>query len=260
MELKRIAVLGQVFGEVTEQRGFSQVKELQSWAKAIPQHQMAVDAFLEVLAIAHTVMIATNNKGDQCFEAESPDEGALVEGAQQLGWTYVHRSGDAITVELAPSTSRRYAVLAVNSFNSTRTRGGAAVNRRKRMSTVARAPDGRLWLWVKGADNVMIARAAAVPGWINESLSNFSKDGLRSEGRPWTGRYRTLVLGRRALDPAEAEKWLKAFEAAQCSLEDREDRLEEPNTRRNDIAVLTGEENLEESLQEIRLQHLKAKD
>lgn len=44
--------------------------------------------------------------------------------------TYVHRSGDAITVELAPSTSRRYAVLAVNSFNSTRTRGGAAVNRR----------------------------------------------------------------------------------------------------------------------------------
>ncbi|CAK9018579.1 unnamed protein product [Durusdinium trenchii] len=297
MELKRIAVLGQVFGEVTEQRGFSQVKELQSWAKAIPQHQMAVDAFLEVLAIAHTVMIATNNKGDQCFEAESPDEGALVEGAQQLGWTYVHRSGDAITVELAPSTSRRYAVLAVNSFNSTR----------KRMSTVARAPDGRLWLWVKGADNVMIARAAAVPGWINESLSNFSKDGLR-----------TLVLGRRALDPAEAEKWLKAFEAAQCSLEDREDRLEElaeqievnlellgvtgiedklqvgvPDTieklreagiqlwvltgdkletARNigfstrllstsmDIAVLTGEENLEESLQEIRLQHLKAKE
>ena len=29
------------------------------------------------------------------------------------------------------------------------------------------------------------------------------------------GATRTLVLGRRALDPAEAEKWLKAFEAAQ---------------------------------------------
>lgn len=36
-----------------------------------------------------------------------------------------------------------YQILAVNSFNSTR----------KRMSTVARAPDGRVWLWVKGADN-----------------------------------------------------------------------------------------------------------
>lgn len=32
------------------------------------------------------VMIATNKKGEECFEAESPDEGALVEGAQQLGW------------------------------------------------------------------------------------------------------------------------------------------------------------------------------
>lgn len=295
MELKRVAILGKVFGEVTEERGFSEVKELHCWCQANVHQRLAADAFLEVLAVAHTVMIATNNKGEQYFEAESPDEGALVEGAEQLGWRFCHRTAESIVVNVH-GQNQVYQILAVNSFNSTR----------KRMSTVARAPDGRVWLWVKGADNVMIARASSVPEWIDQNLSHFSEDGLR-----------TLVLGRRLLGPDEAERWLKDFDAAQCSLDDRDSRLEEVaekietglellgitgiedklqvgvpdaieklreagiqlwvltgdklETARNigfstkllsaamDIGVLTGE-NLKASLEEIRIQHEKAKE
>lgn len=161
----------EVFGEVTEQRGFSQAAELFLWCKSHVQHRLAADAFLEVLAVAHTVMIATNNKGEQYFEAESPDEGALVEGAEQLGWRFCHRTADSIILNVQ-GQNQTYQILAVNSFNSTR----------KRMSTVARAPDGRVWLWVKGADNVMIARATSVPEWIHQSLNRFSEDGLRTGG------------------------------------------------------------------------------
>eukprot|EP00438_Fugacium_kawagutii_P035118 Skav218758 [mRNA] locus=scaffold1372:94796:116532:- [translate_table: standard] len=260
------------------------------------QHRLAADAFLEVLAVAHTVMIATNNKGEQYFEAESPDEGALVEGAEQLGWRFCHRTAESIILNVQ-GQNQTYQILAVNSFNSTR----------KRMSTVARAPDGRVWLWVKGADNVMMARATSVPEWIHRNLNRFSEDGLR-----------TLVLGRRLLSPSEVDPWLRDYDQAQFC-EDRDSRLEDMaeriekdlellgitgiedklqsgvpdtivklqeagvqlwvltgdklETARNigfstrllssamDIGVLTGEDgSLETSLEEVRLQHLKAKE
>ena len=55
---------------------------------------------------------------------------------------FCHRSAESIVLSVH-GQNQAYQILAVNSFNSTR----------KRMSTVARAPDGRVWLWVKGADN-----------------------------------------------------------------------------------------------------------
>lgn len=64
------------------------------------------------------------------YEAESPDEGALVEAARGLGWSFVGRAGESLSVEGAGD----YRILAVNAFTSAR----------KRMSAVVRAPSGEV--------------------------------------------------------------------------------------------------------------------
>lgn len=47
-----------------------------------------IDAFLEALAVSHTVMATTNAQGTMTYEAESPDEFALVSAAADLGWAF----------------------------------------------------------------------------------------------------------------------------------------------------------------------------
>ncbi|CAJ1432169.1 unnamed protein product [Effrenium voratum] len=226
MELKRVAIAGEVFGQVTEQRGFTDCEAVNRWRQD-PYGQRNVDAFCEVLSVAHTVMIATDAKGVRKFEAESPDEGALVDGARQLGWSFTDRSMDSLTVEVA-GAPRSYKILGVNAFNS----------KRKRMSTLVQGPDGVPWLLVKGADNVMIERAGQVPGWVHQYLTEFSKNGLR-----------TLVLGRRRLDPTEMYQWVKEYEAAQCSLDDRDGKLEAVAERVELGLELLGVTGIEDKLQ-----------
>eukprot|EP00931_Biecheleriopsis_adriatica_P049981 TRINITY_DN28922_c0_g1_i1.p1 TRINITY_DN28922_c0_g1~~TRINITY_DN28922_c0_g1_i1.p1 ORF type:complete len:1537 (-),score=281.76 TRINITY_DN28922_c0_g1_i1:177-4787(-) len=212
MELKRISVAGKVFGTVDEARGFSGAQDLASWQKSSAQARRSAEAFLELLAVAHTVMITSDSRGAKRFEAESPDEEALVKAASELGWSFQSRSGDLIHVQVGlPGESgdsgnrSSYRVLALNSFNSTR----------KRMSLVVQAPDGQHWLLAKGADNVMMDRAAHVPDWLPLGLNEFAKEGLR-----------TLVLGRRQLQQAEVHSWQQDYEAAQNSLEDRGAQLD----------------------------------
>lgn len=70
------------------------------------------------------------------------------------------------------------------------------------MSMVFRAPDGQHVLLIKGADNVIMDRAAA--GLHNDTLVHhlvdFAKLGLR-----------TLVLAQRYLPPHEVERWLVEY-------------------------------------------------
>ena len=67
---------------------------------------------------------------------------------------FCKRMADSIVVNVN-GRLEEYQILAVNSFNSTR----------KRMSTVARAPDGRVWLWVKGADNETRTEGSDLGKW-----------------------------------------------------------------------------------------------
>ncbi|CAE7251714.1 putative phospholipid-transporting ATPase DRS2 [Symbiodinium microadriaticum] len=225
MELKRVSISGQVFGEVTEEPGFSDVAGVHAWRQM--GNQKHVDAFLEILAVAHTVMVTTDRKGSQCYEAESPDEGALVEGAKQMGWHYCSRTADSIAIDMHRQ-SQTYKILGVNTFNSTR----------KRMSSLVRSASGETWLLVKGADNVMMDRAEHVPAWLTQSLTNFSLSGLR-----------TLVLGRRRLDEQEVQAWLQTYDAAQCALEDRDAKLEAAAEQIEVKLQMVGVTGIEDKLQ-----------
>ncbi len=83
-------------------------------------------------------------------------------------------------------------VLGIHAFDATR----------KRMSMVVKGPDGQVTLLIKGADNVMLERAAREPSTstLVQHLLDFSNLGLR-----------TLVLGQRHLTAMETERWLVEY-------------------------------------------------
>ena len=113
----------------------------------------AIVHFMTVMAVGHTVVAEqdkTNEHGVH-YEAESPDEGALVEGAAKCGFRFVNRSPDTITVRYEGVTptcqgnggkkiEKTFKMLAINAFNSTR----------KRSSMLVETSEGKILLLCKG--------------------------------------------------------------------------------------------------------------
>jgi phospholipid-translocating ATPase len=109
--------------------------------------------FILSLAICHTCFPEAENSGKIGFQAASPDELALVEAAQDLGYLLIDRTTQIITILTPPNgidTGSRecYEVLNIIEFSS----------KRKRMSILVKFPDGRICLFCKGADSVIIPR------------------------------------------------------------------------------------------------------
>ncbi|ETV68425.1 hypothetical protein H257_15588 [Aphanomyces astaci] len=167
--------------------------------------------FLTLLAVCHTVIPETNaTTGVTTYRASSPDEEALVKAARCLGYKLVTPAPFVeveVTHQGAVPTIAGYAILNVNEFNSTR----------KRMSVVVSAPNGRIVVYCKGADNVILPRCAptANDGDLDEHLKAFASEGLR-----------TLVLAKRDMTKADYEAWNKVYQAAATSLTNRANLLD----------------------------------
>jgi len=103
------------------------------------------------------------------YQAASPDELALVAAARDLGYMVIDRQYDSITLRTypqgfdSPPKDEVYKVLDTIEFSSSR----------KRMSNVVQFPDGRIMLFCKGADNVMIER-------LRNTLTTAAKNAKKS--------------------------------------------------------------------------------
>lgn len=212
--------------------------------------------FFECMSLCHTVVAeaeAVPTGGPKfIYEAESPDEAALVDAASALGVEFAGRLGECDCVEWVASpgkapVKRVYEVLAVNAFTSDR----------KRMSVLLRETslgphsdgsgpplgDAPYVLLCKGADSHVLPHALPLPAAeqasLEADLTAFSRDGLR-----------TLVLARRELSEVAARQWLDGFFAAQCATEGREERLNAAAVAiERDLTVL-GATAVEDQLQE----------
>ncbi|KAL0177749.1 hypothetical protein M9458_026643 [Cirrhinus mrigala] len=86
------------------------------------------------------------------YEAESPDEAALVQAAKAYGCTLLGRSPEQVLVAFPGTGPLSIPLLHVLPFNSAR----------KRMSVVVRHPlSGEVVVYTKGADNVIMELAEA---------------------------------------------------------------------------------------------------
>lgn len=116
--------------------------------EAVKKNDVDCHNFFRLLALCHTVM-SENKEGHLEYQAQSPDEAALVSAARNFGFVFIERSPNSITIEVM-GRLEVYELLCILDFN----------NVRKRMSVILRK-DGKLRLYCKGADNVIYERLKA---------------------------------------------------------------------------------------------------
>ena len=109
---------------------------------------------MECLGLCHTVI--TNIKVDKetnnsyiAYNASSPDELALVNGARHLGFFFRDRDAENFLVcDTTWQGTRKYNLLNLIEFDSTR----------KRMTVIVRTPEGKILVICKGADSIIEKR------------------------------------------------------------------------------------------------------
>uniref|UniRef100_A0AAQ5YYW7 Phospholipid-transporting ATPase n=1 Tax=Amphiprion ocellaris TaxID=80972 RepID=A0AAQ5YYW7_AMPOC len=165
--------------------------------------------FFRLLALCHTVMPEEKTEGELVYQAQSPDEGALVTAARNFGFVFRSRTPETITI-MENGRKVVYELVAVLDFN----------NVRKRMSVIVRSPDGRITLFCKGADTIIYERlhpsCSKLMEVTTKHLNEYAGDGLR-----------TLVLAYKDLDESYLGEWRQRHHEAVTSIEDREERLDE---------------------------------
>ncbi|KAF6816767.1 p-type ATPase [Colletotrichum plurivorum] len=105
--------------------------------------------YILAMALCHTCLPEIRD-GEMEYQSSSPDELAIVRAAQELGYTVIARSSQAVTLRLDSEPGKKlvFEILDVIEFSS----------ERKRMSIVVRYPDGRICIICKGADSVILPR------------------------------------------------------------------------------------------------------
>ncbi|KAJ5339437.1 hypothetical protein N7452_006165 [Penicillium brevicompactum] len=211
MEFKQVSIAGIQYGDdVPEDRraaieegsevGIHTFKTLKENMSSHPS-QKAIREFLTLLATCHTVIPERNTSDPDVikYQAASPDEGALVDGAAALGFRFTNRRPRSVLFEHG-GQELEYELLAVCEFNSTR----------KRMSTIFRCPDGKVRIYCKGADTVILERLHPDNPTVEATLQHleeYASDGLR-----------TLCLAMREIPEDEFQQWNQIFDRANTTV------------------------------------------
>uniref|UniRef100_A0A3P9KMF7 Phospholipid-transporting ATPase n=1 Tax=Oryzias latipes TaxID=8090 RepID=A0A3P9KMF7_ORYLA len=188
--------------------------------------------FFRLLSLCHTVMSEEKSEGELVYKAQSPDEGALVTAARNFGFVFRSRTpGTITTTEMGQTVT--YSLLAILDFN----------NIRKRMSVIVRNPEGRIRLYCKGADTVLVERLQPCNQELisitSDHLNEYAADGLR-----------TLALAYRDLSEEEWEAWSESHQFADKATDCREDRLAATYDKIEQEMILLGATAIEDKLQE----------
>lgn len=192
--------------------------------------------FLRCLALNNDVVpSAGKDGGGPTYKASSPDEEALVKAAAAYGVALVEREGDNVTIEcLRPDARESYTQLACFEFNSDR----------KRMSVILRhTASGRVRMYCKGADDMVMARLAAGQE-ASQRAMQAQIDAYAAAG------LRTLVYAYRDLSEAEYGEFKASFDAASADMTDRDAAKERVYTTMEQNLVLIAASAIEDKLQD----------
>ncbi|KAF8195975.1 phospholipid-translocating ATPase [Mycena galopus ATCC 62051] len=200
-------------------------------------HARALNGFFKVLGLCHTVLTGQSSSGATEYKSQSPDESALVQAAADVGFVFLGRDRDYLSLRTPFSPEpERYQLMNILEFNSAR----------KRMSVVVKQLDGadeRLFLLTKGADNVIFERLR--PGGdelkaaTEAHLSEFANNGLR-----------TLTLAYKVIQEDEYAAWSERYHEATIAMEDREEKIEAISDELERDLRLLGATAIEDKLQD----------
>ena len=211
-------------------RNINQREVFADLLREVEKENAMVWAFLTILAVCHTVVMDTDDAGNPRYNAEGPDEEALVKAAAALGFVLVATDNSTYKVKDPRGKVREFAVLATFGFTSDR----------KRMSLLVKT-DGEAWIYLKGADSVVmeLARGGVAPH-LQTDLDAFAQSGLR-----------TLLVARKRLSQAEADDYVRQYNQAKTVVgAARVQALEALGARAESGLEVVGATAIEDALQE----------
>lgn len=177
------------------------------------------------------------------YEAESPDEAALVYAARAYSCTLVDRRHDQVSVELPHLGRLTFELLHTLGFDSIR----------KRMSVVIRHPlTDEIIVYTKGADSVIMD--LLLPCSSDDARGRHQKK-IRRKTQNYLNLYaveglRTLCIAKRVLSKEEYACWLQSHIEAEASVEGREELLFQSAVRLETNLCLLGATGIEDRLQD----------
>ena len=239
---------------------FNLLKDIQNTANNNNADASLLNYFFIVLSLCHTVLAATDAEtGNIEYKAQSPDEAALVQTASDLGFVFLGKDRETLSIRTPRSSEvEKYELLEILEFTSAR----------KRMSVVLRRIDvdsdkGELLLLTKGADNVIFERllmTEAQEEMKRETeihLREFASSGLRTltlAFRTIPGIYSLWELAPMLIYCADAvheyEAWRVRYQQATISLENREEQVDIVSNELEQKLHLLGATAIEDRLQD----------
>eukprot|EP00794_Sanderia_malayensis_P010085 gene10085-11115_t len=199
--------------------------------------------FFKLIALCHTVMVEEQDVVDYVpgaetqdmplleYQAQSPDEGALVCAARNFGFIFMNRTPNTITIKVN-GKDEQYELISILDFD----------NVRKRMSVIVRDENGKIMLYCKGADTLVYERLSpAYKDLMDKTtihLDNFACNGLR-----------TLCLAYKEIPEEEFNQWWKQYKSASCALENRDKLLSQLYEEIEKDMILIGATAIEDKLQ-----------
>ncbi|XP_031654278.1 phospholipid-transporting ATPase IA isoform X2 [Oncorhynchus kisutch] len=247
MQFKKCTVAGVAYGHIpeaedgsfaeddchstqsSEEAGFNDPSLLENLQSNHPTAPVILD-FMTMLAICHTA-VPERTDDTIVYQAASPDEGALVRAAANLGFVFSGRTPDSVIIQ-ALGAEEKYELLHVLEFTSTR----------KRMSVIMRTPSGKIRLYCKGADTVVYDRLADSSRYKEitlKHLEQFATEGLR-----------TLCFAVAEISESTYQQWLEVFHRASTALQNRALKLEESYELIEKNLQLLGATAIEDKLQD----------
>ncbi|XP_041799470.1 phospholipid-transporting ATPase IA isoform X6 [Chelmon rostratus] len=232
MQFKKCTIAGVAYGHSThssDEAGFNDPSLLENLQSNHPTAAV-IQEFMTMMAICHTA-VPERTDGKITYQAASPDEGALVRAARNLGFVFSGRTPDSVIVEML-GTEEKYELLHVLEFTSAR----------KRMSVIMRTPSGKIRLYCKGADTVIYDRLADSSRYKEitlKHLEQFATEGLR-----------TLCFAVADVSESSYQQWLEIQHRASTSLQNRALKLEESYELIEKNLQLLGATAIEDKLQD----------
>ncbi|XP_061165426.1 phospholipid-transporting ATPase VD-like isoform X2 [Saccostrea echinata] len=174
------------------------------------------------------------------YEAESPDELALVRAACTYGCRLINRSVDKVRVWLPGEGEVEFEILEVLQFDSTR----------KRMSVIVKNTNNKeLVMFTKGADTAVLGvlhkkfkEDKELHRLVKESekhILNYAMQGLR-----------TLCMAKKILTRKEYDEWKVKFNEASAAMDNREEKILQVACEIEKDLELLGATGIEDKLQE----------
>ncbi|XP_030252562.1 probable phospholipid-transporting ATPase IA isoform X4 [Sparus aurata] len=247
MQFKKCTIAGVAYGHVpeaedgsfadddwhstqsSEEAGFNDPSLLENLQSNHPTAAV-IQEFMTMMAICHTA-VPERTDGNITYQAASPDEGALVRAARNLGFVFSGRTPDTVIMEML-GTEEKYELLHVLEFTSAR----------KRMSVIMRTPSGKIRLYCKGADTVIYDRLADSSRYKEitlKHLEQFATEGLR-----------TLCFAVADVSESSYQHWLEIQNRASTALQNRALKLEESYELIEKNLQLLGATAIEDKLQD----------